>query len=71
MTYGELKKNDIIIFHGAKARIISVLHKTSNDGEPWTGFEIEPADDEAVEILGEYYSHGWYGGNDSLKVERA
>lgn len=70
MTYGELKKNDIIIFHGAKVRIISVKHLT-NFGRPWTGFEIEPADDEAVELLGEYYSHGWYGGDDSLEVAMA
>lgn len=70
-TYGELKENDIILFHGAKVRIISVIHKLTNDGTPWTGFEIEPANDEAVEILGNYYSHGSYGGNDSLEITMA
>lgn len=69
-TYGELNTNDIIWFHGAKVRIVSVDHLTV-EGIPWTGFEIEPTDDEALEILGKYYAYGRYGGNDDLKVTMA
>lgn len=69
-TYGELNTNDIIWFHGAKVRIVSVDHKTV-EGTPWTGFEIEPADDEALEILGKFYGYGRYGGNDYLEVTMA
>lgn len=61
--YDELQVGDVINFHGANVKIIN----TKKDAET-VSFEIEPADDEAIEILGEFYSHGWYSGVGYLKV---
>lgn len=73
--YDELKVNDVVKFHGANVRIVEVKHFPYND-EPYKNetkvvvrFTIEPADDEAISILGKFYSHGTYGGVGCLKIE--
>ena len=74
IRYDELKKNDVIKFHCANVRIVKVT-ETPAPAHEWypdektISFEIEPADDEAVEILGRFYSHGTYGGVGCLEVE--
>ena len=74
-TYGQLQIGDVIVFHGANVKVIDMKRKPSTDKIFTNGeckevisFEIEPADDEAVEMLGNFYSHGWYGGIDSIKI---
>lgn len=66
--YDELKVNDTIIFHGAKVIITEVKHFPYNEPayrnftDKVVRFTIKPADDEAIELLGKFYSHGTYGG---------
>lgn len=67
IRYDELKKNDIIVFHGANVRVTKVT-ETPAPANKWypdektISFDIEPADEEAVKILGSFYSYGSYGG---------
>jgi hypothetical protein len=74
IRYDELKKNDVIKFHCANVRIVNVT-ETPAPANKWypneksISFEIEPADEEAVQILGRFYSHGTYGGVGCLEVE--
>lgn len=73
VNYGDLRTGDIIKWYGATVRIIDVSHvkrKCSGVLKPCTYFTIEPYSNEAVEILGNFYSHGQYGGIDELTVER-
>jgi len=74
-TYGQLQIGDVIFFHGANVKVIDIKRTpyrdnllTKDECKEVISFEIEPADDEAVEILGRFYSHGWYGGNDFVKI---
>ena len=74
IRYDELKKNDVIKFHGANVRVKKVTEHPAPanqwyPNEKTIDFEIEPADDKAVEILGSFYSHGTYGGVGCLEVE--
>ena len=67
VRYDELKVNDVVRFHGADVRIKKVVEHPAPANEWYPNektidFEIEPADDEATEILGSFYSHGTYGG---------
>lgn len=74
VKYGDLRKGDIIKWYGATVRIIDVSHVKRECGgflRPCTYFTIEPYDIEAVELLGNFYSHGQYGGIDELRVERS
>lgn len=72
--YDELKVNDIIWFHGAKVRVIAVrefpydeeFYKDQTDKVIY--FDIESVDEEAIKILGKFYSHGTYGGVGCLEV---
>ncbi len=72
--YDELKVNDIIHFHGARERIISIIEKPyteeyyKDECDRCIYFEIEPADEEAEQVLGSFYSHGTYGGVGCLKI---
>ena len=73
VKYGELKKNDVIWFHGAQVIIknvecVGICHNEWHDGERIINFEIEPYNDEAIKVLGNFYSHGTYGGVESLTV---
>lgn len=74
VNYGDLRKGDIIIWYGAAVRITNVLHVKCKCGvvlKSCTYFTIEPYNKEAVDILGDFYSHGTYGGVDGLTVERS
>jgi hypothetical protein len=67
VRYDELKVNDVIKFHGANVRIVKVEESPAPANEWYPEektirFDIEPADDEAIEVLGNFYSHGTYGG---------
>lgn len=72
--YDEMQVGDVVYFHGANVRIINIKRRPyteefyKNECTETISFEIEPADDEAVEILGNFYSHGWYGGVGCLKM---
>lgn len=74
IRYDELRVNDVIKFHGANLKVVNVT-ETPAPANKWypnektIGFEVEPADDEAVKILGKFYSHGSYGGVGCLTVE--
>lgn len=73
VKYGDLRKGDIIIWYGAEVRITNVLHVKCKHGgvlKPCTYFTIVPYNKEAVDILGDFYSHATYGGIDELSVER-
>lgn len=71
--YDELAVGDVIIFHGAKERVTEVSHHNWENkyypGEVTVRFELEPYDEEAVKILGGFYSHGGYGGVGCLITE--
>lgn len=74
IRYDELKKNDVILFHCANVRVVKVTESPAPANEWYPNeksisFEIEPADEEAVKILGSFYSHGTYGGVGCLEVE--
>lgn len=74
IRYDELKVNDVIKFHGANVRVTKVT-ETPAPANEWypdektISFDIEPADDDAVKILGRFYSHGTYGGVGCLTTE--
>lgn len=74
IRYDELKKNDVIRFHGANV-IIAEITETPAPANKWypyektINFRIKPADKEAIEILGNFYAHGEYGGVGCLQVE--
>ena len=69
--YDELKVGDVIWWYGAKERIVEVIEYPPVTNEVYQNekvirFTVEPADDEAVKILGKFYSHGTYGGGGCL-----
>ena len=72
--YDELQIGDEVIFYGANVRIKDIKRRPytekayKNECTETISFEIEPADEEAIEILGNFYAHGWYGGVGCLKV---
>lgn len=72
--YDELKVGDVINFHGANVKVKDIKRRPyteeyyKDECTEVIHFEIEPADDEAEQILGKYYAHGWYGGVGCLKV---
>lgn len=71
--YGDLYAGDVIIWYGAIVRIVDVsrtLCKCGNTYKPCTYFTIEPYNEKAVEILGDFYAYGQYGGIDTLTVPR-
>jgi hypothetical protein len=74
IRYDELKVGDIVIFHGAKERIVNVIEKPAPANEWYPnektiGFEVEPFDEEAEKMLGKFYSRGTYGGVGCLTIE--
>ena len=73
VRYDELKVNDIIRFHGANVKIVKYSESPAPankwyPNEKTISFDIEPADDDAIKILGGYYSHGTYGGVGCLEA---
>jgi hypothetical protein len=74
IRYDELKKNDIILFHGANLRVTTIT-ETPAPANKWypnektIGFEVEPADEKAEKILGKFYARGTYGGVGCLEIE--
>ena len=73
VKYGELKKGDVVYFHGALVKIVNTIIGGICDngrykGERIINFEIEPYNDEAEQILGSFYSRGCYGGVESLTL---
>ena len=75
IKYGELKKGDVVYFHGALVKIVNtiiggVCNNGCYKGERIINFEIEPYNDEAEQILGSFYGHGCYGGVESLTLEK-
>ena len=75
--YDELKVNDKIWFYGAKL-VITALRTFPYNEESFKGqtdvvvnFDVAPADDMAVEMLGAFYSHGTYGGVGCLTATMA
>lgn len=75
--YDELRVGDIIWFYGARERIVSITSYPNDTDNPYyeeaklvIRFELEPADEKAVEILGKFYSHGTYGGVGCLIATR-
>ena len=72
--YDEMQVGDVVYFHGANVRIININRHPyteklfADECKEVISFEIEPADDDAIEILGNFYSHGWYGGVGCLKM---
>lgn len=74
IRYDEIQEGDIILFHGANERVVSVsaLPAPANEyypNEKTISFTLEPADEEAERILGKFYSHGEYGGVGCLTTE--
>ena len=74
IRYDELKKNDVIRFHGANV-IIAEITETPAPANKWypnektISFKIKPADNKAIEILGNYYAHGEFCGVGCLTAE--
>ena len=74
VRYDELRVNDVILFHGANVRITKIV-ETPAPANEWypnektVNFDIEPANEEAENILGKFYSHGTYGGVGCLTAE--
>lgn len=74
VRYDELRKNDVIKFHGANVRVVKVTEKPAPANEWYPNektisFDIAPADNDAEKILGKFYSHGSYGGVGCIEVE--
>lgn len=73
VKYGELKKHDIICFHGAQVvikdvRINGICDNELHKGEKIISFDIEPYDNEALKTLGKFYAFGTYGGVESITI---
>ena len=74
IRYDEIKKNDVVLFHGANLRITKIT-ETPAPANKWypnektISFTVEPADEQAEKTLGRFYSHGTYGGVGCLEIE--
>ena len=72
IRYDELQAGDIVLFHGARERVVTVNIMPApadwNTAEKSVTFSLAPADPSAVEILGRFYSDGTYGGIGSLPI---
>lgn len=72
IEYKSLRAGFIIRFHGANLRVTAVRKDGPSEYYPDEhvySFDVEPADEEAVQLLGEFYSHGTYGGVGFLTTE--
>ena len=73
VRYDELKVNDVVRFHGADVIIKKVFEHPAPANELYTNektiyFDIEPANDESLKVLGKCYAYGNYGGVGCLKL---
>lgn len=73
IRYDEIRVGDILRFYGANVKVVAVREWPAPANEYYPeektiNFDIGPADDEAVEILGNFYSHGTYGGVGCLEI---
>ena len=73
VRYGDLQKNDVVWFHGAQVlikdvRVVGICDNEFCKGERIINFDIEPYNDEALQILGKFYGYGTYGGVESLAL---
>ena len=73
IRYDEIRVGDILRFYGANVKVIAVREWPAPANEYYPeektiNFDIVPADDAAVEILGNFYSHGTYGGVGCLGI---
>ena len=71
IRYDEIRAGDVIMFHGAKEWVRSTWDEgesTFYPGERVIRFDLYPYDEEAVKILGKFYSSGIYGGVGFLKT---
>ena len=73
VRYDELKVNDVVRFHGADVRIKKVVERNTPANEWYLNektisFEIEPANDESLKVLGKFYAYGNYGGVGCLEL---
>ena len=74
IRYDELRVNDVVLLHGANARITKVTEMNVTPSkwypnEKTIAFHVEPNDEEAENILGKLYSHGNYTGVGCLELE--
>lgn len=72
IEYKSLRAGFIIHFHGANLRVTAVRNDGPSEyypGEDVYSFDVEPADEEAIKLLGNFYSHGTYGGVGFLTTE--
>lgn len=64
IRFDELQAGDVILFHGARVKVVTVDIQPApadwNTAEKYVTFKLEPADVEALQIMGWYYSHGTY-----------
>lgn len=73
--YDELKKGDVIKFHGAELELIAVcIDKPAPANEYYPNdcvirFDTKPFGKFAVEVIGNFYANGTYGGVGSLTAE--
>lgn len=80
IRYDQLKDGMVINFHGANVRIFNVKHFEREEemymfdyrgkvtSNIVVNFDIEPYDNEALQILGPFYSYGNYGGPGFLET---
>lgn len=71
IRYDELKVGNVIRFHGANEIVVDVWDEGESEyypGEKIIRFELRPYDEEAIKILGNFYSKGVYGGVGFLTV---
>ena len=73
IRYDEIKVNDIVKFHGADVKIVKVVEHPAPANEWYPNektidFTIEPANEEALKVLGSFYAHGTYGGVGCLGI---
>lgn len=80
IRYDQLKDKMVIKFHGANVIVFNVKHFEREEemymfdyrgkvtSNIVVNFDIKPYDDEALEILGNFYAYGNYGGAGFLEV---
>ena len=74
IRYDELRENDTIRFHGANLKIVKITETPAPANEWYPNektitFKTAPADEKAIEILGNFYANGTYGGVGCLTTE--
>ena len=74
IRYDELKKGMIVIFHGAKLRIEDVREFPykgeyfKDETDKVINFDVSPYDQDSIDQMGNFYSHGTYGGVGCLTI---